>query len=102
MAGMGANVEQLHAKAKRAISAGEAHFREAADCLARARELGATHRASAKAIGKSAAWVCRLLQWRERGYSETPFGPQSKERNARRALRQPKQRLAANAEHVAK
>jgi len=33
-------IDQLHVRAKRAIAYGEARFREAADCLARARELG--------------------------------------------------------------
>ena len=50
-------IDQLHAKAKRAISSGEEYFREAADYLGEARKLGATQRQSAKAVGKSPPWV---------------------------------------------
>jgi hypothetical protein len=75
---MTASIGKLHDKARRAVAAGEHKFREAAECLAAARKLGATQRQSAKAIGKSPAWVNRLLKWRSGGYRETPFGPQSK------------------------
>jgi hypothetical protein len=88
---MSATVAQLHVKAKRAVSAGEAHFREAADLLAQAQKLGASQRQSAKAIGKSPAWVNRLLKWRDSGCRDAPFGPQSKARNVRRVFRQPEQ-----------
>jgi hypothetical protein len=61
------------------------HFRAAAEYLAEARKLGATQRQSAKAIGKSLAWVNRLLKWREGGCKDTPFGPQFQ--GAQRAAR---------------
>jgi len=82
-------IAKLHAKARRAVEAGEHKFREVAECLAAAKKLGATQRQSAKAIGKSAAWVNTLLKWRSGGYRETPFGPQSKAKRA--AVQSPKQ-----------
>jgi hypothetical protein len=84
-----ANIAKLHDKARRAIAAGEGSFRQAAEYLAEARKQGATQRQSAKAIGKSPAWVNRLLKWRSGGYRETPFGPQSKAKRA--AVQSPKQ-----------
>jgi hypothetical protein len=82
-------IAKLHDKARRAIAAGEGSFRQAAEYLAEARKQGATQRQSAKAIGKSPAWVNRLLKWRSGGYRETPFGPQSKAKRA--AVQSPKQ-----------
>ena len=66
-------IDQLHEKARRAIELGEAKFREAADYLAKAKQLGATQRQSAEAIGKSPAWVNTLLKWRSAGYTDCPF-----------------------------
>jgi len=86
---MSASINTLHDKARRAIEAGEHKFREAAECLAAARKLGATQRQSAKAISKSPAWVNMLLKWRSGGYRGTPFGPQSKAKRA--AVQSPKQ-----------
>jgi hypothetical protein len=79
---MSASIHKLHDKARRAVESGEHKFREAAECLAAAKKLGATQRQSAKAIGKSPAWVNVLLKWRSGGYRETPFGPQSKAKRA--------------------
>jgi hypothetical protein len=71
---MNAKIEKLHQKARRAIQSGEDNFRDAAECLANAQELGATQRQSAKAIGKSPAWVNALLKWRRSGYKDQyPF-----------------------------
>jgi hypothetical protein len=82
------NIDQLHGKARHAIASGESKLREAAEYLAMARGLGASQRQSAKAIGKSVAWVNLLLKWRDRGFKETPFGPQSKaKRTAEHARR---------------
>jgi hypothetical protein len=87
-----ATIKNLLDKAKRAILCGETHFRAAADHLVQARKLGASQRQSAKAIGKSPAWVNRLLKWRDSGCRDAPFGPQSQGRNVvRRVLRQPQQ-----------
>jgi hypothetical protein len=79
---MSVAIDKLHAKARRAVQAGEHQFRQAAEYLAEARKQGATQRQSAKAIGKSPAWVNKLLKWRSGGYRETPFGPQSKAKRA--------------------
>ncbi len=88
---MSASLVQLHSKARRAIESGESKFREAAELLAKAAKLGATQRQSAKAIGKSPAWVNKLLTWRDGGYKDTPFGPQSKAKRAAavKATKQP-------------
>ena len=59
-------------------------FKLAAEYLAYAEEEGKTQRQIAEGVGKSAAWVNRLLQWRRDGYPEdTPFGTQSQERDER-------------------
>lgn len=99
---MSTTVDRLHTKAKRAIASGEAYFREAADHLSKARKLGATQRQSAKAIGKSPAWVNRLLRWRDGGCRDTPFGPQSKAKRARVQATKQTSRLPATAGQVAK
>jgi len=86
---MSAILDKLHDKARRAVQAGEHKFRQAAEYLAEARERGATQRQSAKAIGRSPAWVNKLLKWRASGFKDTPFGPQSKAKRA--AVQSPKQ-----------
>jgi hypothetical protein len=95
---MTASIGKLHNKARRAVEAGEHKFREAAECLAAAKKLGATQRQSAKAIGKSPAWVNVLLKWRSGGYRETPFGPQSKAK--RTAVQATKQRRPMTTEEA--
>jgi len=78
---------ELLARAKDAIDAGETSLRAAAEDLALAGTLGMSQRAIGDAVGKSAAWVNRLLKWRESGYrTVTPFGAQSKA-SRRRASR---------------
>ena len=72
-------VTELLSRANRAIESGETSLRAAADDIAAAEEQGATQRQIAEAVGKSAAWVNRLLKWRESGYQDdTAFGPQAK------------------------
>ena len=84
------SVTELLSRARRAIESGEASLRAAAEDIAVAQEQGATQRQIAEAIGKSAAWVNRLLKWRESGYQDdTAFGPQAK------ASRQRAQRVQA-------
>lgn len=68
----------LFSRAKDAIEAGDQSLYEAAEALARAQEFKATQREIAKAVGKSADWVNRLLQWRREGCAGCPFGPGSK------------------------
>jgi hypothetical protein len=74
------NVEDLLKRAKLSIEAGEDRWRQAAEDIAAASELGATQRKIAETVGKSAAWVNGLLKWRVGGYRATPFGPQIKVR----------------------
>jgi len=76
--------DEAIASAAEVIKTSDRTLRLAADYLAFAEEKGATQRKMAEGIGKSAAWVNRLLQWRRDGYSEnTPFGAQSRERDER-------------------
>ncbi len=69
---------ELISRAKRSIESGETlrgtSFRAAAEDIARACEQGATQREVAQGVGKSPAWVNRLLKWRENGYVGAPFG----------------------------
>jgi hypothetical protein len=69
---MTTKIDKLHDQARLAIESGERALaeraREAAEYLAEARNLGATQRDSAEAIGKSAGWVNALLRWRDGGY----------------------------------
>ena len=99
---MSASLVQLHSKARRAIEPGESKLREATEYLAQAQKLGGTQRQSAKAIGKSPTWVNKLLKWRDAGYKETPFGPQSKAKRAAavKATKQPMTEARANAERA--
>ena len=72
-------ITELLDRAKLEIESGETALHAAAEDLVAAQEQGATQRQIAEAVGKSAAWVNRLLKWRESGYQdETAFGPQSK------------------------
>src|SRR5438132_128721 len=74
------NKLELLNRAKSAIDSGEHSLREAADALGLAEEdHGATQREMAKAVGKSAAWVSKLLKWRRSAYKDhSPFGPTTK------------------------
>jgi len=87
-------IAKLHDKARRAIAAGEGSFRQAAEYLAEASKQGATQRQSAKAIGRSPAWVNTLLKWQASGFKDTPFGPQSEAKRA--AVQSPKQTAASD------
>lgn len=60
------------------------HYRKAVEHMAKAQKKGASQRLIADSIGKSPAWVNRLLRWRTSGYrDETPFGPESKAKRER-------------------
>ena len=75
---------------------GETSLHAAAEDIAAAQERGATQRQIAEAVGKSAAWVNRLLKWRGSGYRDgTAFGPQAK------ASRQRAQRVQATEQKTA-
>jgi hypothetical protein len=74
----------LFSRAKDAIEAGDQSLHDAAEALALAREdFKASQREIADAVGKSVAWVNRLLQWRKQGFVGTPFGPGSRARRER-------------------
>jgi hypothetical protein len=69
----------LFNRAKDEIEAGDQSLQDAAEALALAREdFKASQREIADAVGKSVAWVNRLLQWKRQGFVGTPFGPGSK------------------------
>jgi predicted transcriptional regulator len=69
----------LLSRAKAAIEAGDQSLHDAAEALAIAQQdFNATQREIAEAVGKSAAWVNRLLQWQGEGCAGSPFGPGSK------------------------
>lgn len=69
--------EELISRAKHNIGIGEtsrtASFRAAAEDIARACDQGAKQREVAEGVGKSVAWVNRLLKWRKDGYIGAPF-----------------------------
>lgn len=70
-------IDELIERVKHHIGVGESSrrgsFREAADKIALLRSKNVNQRAIAKAIDKSAAWVNRLLKWREGGCVGAPF-----------------------------
>ena len=74
------NIQQLLAKASRAIERGEDYLREAARYIAEANRAGATQRQIAETIHMAQSWVNRLIRWHHDGAVDTPFGPQSKRR----------------------
>lgn len=69
--------EELISRAKHHIGTGETSrnisFRAAADDIKLACDQGAKQCEVAEGVGKSAAWVNRLLKWREGGYVGAPF-----------------------------
>jgi hypothetical protein len=98
-------VTELLSRAKHAIASGETSLLTAAEDIAAAKEQGATQRQIAAAVGKSAAWVNRLLKWRQSGYQDgTAFGPQAKASRQRaqhvQATEQKKQKPATTSEQA--
>jgi hypothetical protein len=91
---------ELLSRAKVAIEDGEQSLRDAAEALALAqKDFDATQREIAAAVGKSVAWVNRLLQWQREGCRGTPFGPGSKASRARRKrVQATEQRAPGNAD----
>jgi hypothetical protein len=76
-----AKVNELVARAKKSIESGVSSFRDAAEFLAEAQELGVSQRQLADGVGKSAAWVNALLKWHDCGY----LGSQSAARHPLKA-----------------
>jgi hypothetical protein len=73
------SVTQLLTQARQLIQSGECSLHAAAEKIAAAEEQEATQRQIAQEVGKSVAWVNRLLAWRKSGYQGgTAFGPQAK------------------------
>ena len=64
------NANEAIAFAAQAIASSDRNLKLAAEYLAYAEEEGKTQRQIAEGVGKSAAWVNRLLQWRRDGYPE--------------------------------
>jgi hypothetical protein len=98
-------IPELLKRAKQAIESGESLLQNAAEDIASAQKLGATQRQIAEAVGKSPAWVNRLLQWRQSGYQDgTAFGPQAKASRQRaqrvQASEQKKQKPATTSEQA--
>jgi predicted transcriptional regulator len=97
IAGNATTKADLLRRAKDAIEAGDQSLREAADALALAQEdFKAPQREIAEAVGKSAAWVNRLLRWRREGCPGTPFGPGSRAGRERRKRVQSTEQRAPN------
>lgn len=92
---------ELLSRAKVAIEDGERSLRDAAEALALAqKDFDATQREIAAAVGKSVAWVNRLLQWQKEGCPGTPFGPGSKDSRARRKRVQATEQEASRKAHT--
>jgi hypothetical protein len=83
-------LEHLSA-ATRDIAAGDKSLRSAAEHVAAAVDLGASQRDVAATVGKSAAWVNRLLLWRSNSYvASGPFADDNKAKKKRAAFSQTK------------
>jgi hypothetical protein len=97
-------VAELLDRAKQAIKSGETSLHAAAEDIAAAQAQSATQREIAEAVGKSPAWVNRLLKWRQGGYQDdTAFRPQAKASRQRahlQATEQKKQKSAATSEQA--
>jgi hypothetical protein len=91
------SITELLISAKKHIATGENCLREAAEDIAAASEKGATQRVIAEKVGKSVGWVNGLLQWRQGGYQETPFGPSAKASRERAAVQSTEQSEPAEA-----
>jgi transposase len=71
-------VSELLSRAKGSIESGITCWLAATEDMAAAQQQGASQREIAKAVGKTVGWVNGMLKWRQRGYQDTPFGPQAK------------------------
>jgi hypothetical protein len=60
---------------------------ETAARLVQAQADGLTQRQMAALVGRSKAWVNRVLQWEADGCADTPFGPEAKAKRRRKAAR---------------
>jgi len=95
------SVDDLLSKAKAAIGSGTGFFHDAAEYISRAQLEGATQRAIAAKVGKSAAWVNRLLAWRNSGFiGDAAFSSQSSKRRVQHAEQNAKPAAAADREYA--
>lgn len=67
-------VAELLSQARASIKSGEKSLRDAAEYIAAAQDRGASQRKIAAEVGKSPAWVNRLLAWRSSGFIGDAFG----------------------------
>src|SRR5580704_1479662 len=82
-------VDKLVAELKLLVDDACDHFasqmREAAELTSRLRDdFGLTQSKIGTAVGRSQAWVSMVLKWKEKGFPDTAFGPQSQARDVRR------------------
>src|ERR1700722_14151627 len=78
------SVAEHLSRAKHDITAGDKSLRSAAEHIAAAIEAGASQRDVAATVGKSPAWINRLLQWRDSDYRASgPFSEDNKEKRTR-------------------
>jgi hypothetical protein len=91
------SVDDLCSKAKTANASGIGSFHDAAEYIATAQWEGATQRAIAAKVGKSAAWVNRLLAWRNSGFiGDAAFSSQSRKKHVQRAEQKAKPTVAGD------
>jgi hypothetical protein len=82
---MAAIGDKLLSRSKVRIDKGWRSIRDGVEDFAVAKErCNATQREIAGRLGKAESWVSRMLKWREEGYPDTPFGPESKAARERR------------------
>jgi hypothetical protein len=67
-------------RARDAIAAGDAHYRQAAELIAKAQAAGATQQQIAAGVGRSRRWLKYLLQWRKGGYQGAVFDKSNRSR----------------------
>ena len=91
-------INQHFALAKADIAAGENKMRSAAEHIAAAIKLGASQRAAAYNVGKSPAWVNRLLKLRKAGYKDSAFGPENRAKRERDRVQSAKRKAEAAAD----
>jgi hypothetical protein len=85
-----ASIAEHLSLAKRDIASGDKSFQSAAEHIAAAIALGSTQRDAAATVGKSVAWINRVLKWKDSGFAASgPFTEDNKQKR-RRAFSQTK------------
>jgi hypothetical protein len=89
-----ASIAEHLSLAKRDIASGDKSFQSAAEHIAAAIALGSTQRDAAATVGKSVAWINRVLKWKDSGFAASgPFTEDNKQKR-RRAFSQTKHQTA--------